>query len=472
VTLTLSALIPEGILLGLLLISLTAEAIQKDKARRILWPLTGIGIFLALASVALTGGKRFFAFGGMFVSDPLAQFFKIILSVSALTVLWISKKFFEARSERSSEFFLTLLAALLGMFFLVSAHDTLLLFISLEIVAFSFYIMTAYLRRDLLSTEAAVKYLILGSLSSAFLIYGISLIYATCGSTAFGAIRAAFESGPRNLTMQLGLLLIISGIGFKIAAVPFQLWVPDVYQGAPTPVTAFLITASKTAGMALFVRLLDGVFPSWAHERTVLFSALAALTLIYGNFAALLQTNIKRLWGYSSIGHAGYLLMGLASGPTLGTPAVLYYLIAYVVTNLAALFVIMLVGKTTGSEEIKTYRGLAKRSPVLAAALFVALLSLAGVPPLAGFFAKFLVLLAAVRSHLEWLALLGALIAAVSLFYYLSIVRMMYLEEPESAEPIAPGKPVEIFLLILIAAIILMGFYQAPFFGLALRSAV
>jgi NADH-quinone oxidoreductase subunit N len=470
-TFHLSALIPEGILLGLLLVSLTAETVRQDKARRILWPLASIGLLLTLISAVLTGGKRLFAFGGMFVSDPLAQFFKIILCASALTVFWISKKFFEARPEKSSEFFLTLLVALLGMFFLVSAHDMLLLFISLEIVAFSFYIMTAYLKRDLLSTEAAVKYLILGSLASAFLIYGISLIYAACGSTAFGAIRAAFEAGPRNLTMQLGLLLLISGIGFKIAAVPFQLWVPDVYQGAPTPVTAFLITASKTAGMALFLRLLDGVFPAWAHERTLLFSALAALTLVYGNFAALLQTNIKRLWGYSSIGHAGYLLMGLAAGPSLGTPAILYYLMAYVVTNLAALFVIMLVGKATGSEEIKAYRGLAKRSPVLAAALFVALLSLAGVPPTAGFFAKFLVLLAAVRSHLEWLALLGALIAAVSLFYYLSIVRRMYLEEPEHAEPITAGKPVEIFLLILIAAMILLGFYQAPFFSIALSSA-
>jgi NADH-quinone oxidoreductase subunit N len=469
----LSALLPEWIALGALLVMLLGEIFAGSGQKRS-WrwnPLIAWGSSaVMLVTLSFFTGKTIPAFGGMFILDPFAQFFKILFTFAIIFIIPMCRHLFASRKESSTEFYLVLWTSLIGMYFLVSAQDLLLLFISLEIVTLSFYIMTAYLKRDLLSIEAGLKYLVLGSLASAFLIFGIGLIYTASGSIAFGTVAAFFRGEPHNVLMILGLLLIISGLGFKIAAVPFQLWVPDVYQGAPTPVVAFLAVGSKTAGIAVLMRLLAEVFPGWTYDRTLLFSVLSALTIIYGNFAALPQTNIKRLFGYSSIAHAGYMLMGFAAGTPAGFNATLYYLMAYVVTNLAAFGIINLIGTHTGSDEIKSYRGLAKRSPLLAGVFFVALLSLAGVPPLAGFFAKFLVLLAAVKSGLGWLALLGSLLVAVSLFYYLSLVRRMYLEEPEIAVTIDVPLSTQIILLSLVAAILLLGFWQSPFLDIAARS--
>ncbi len=453
--------IPEAVILSGFLILLAAEIVVPEAAKR-------FGAFFSLLSAILIFftvlpffGTEQSGFGGMLILDPLACFFKALFAGSGAVVIAMSGEFLMGRG-RVSEFFLLLWVLLLALFILVSANDFLVLFVALEMVTLSFYVLAAYLKHDLISIEAGLKYLILGSLASAFLIYGISLIYLSAGSTAFGDVRLAFQAAPEGRTMLLGLLLVLAGLGFKVAAVPFQLWVPDVYQGAPTPAVAFLAVGSKAAGFALLLRLLFTVFLPFDASRAILFSTLAAMTLVFGNLGAILQTDVKRLLGYSSIGHAGYLLIGIAAGREGGISAILYYLAAYAVMTLTAFYVVTLVGRDSKTNDLRIYSGLAKRSPFLAGVFFVALLSLAGVPPTAGFFGKFLILWSAVRSGQAWLALIGALGVAVSLFYYLGVVRAMYIEGPVDETPVSVTPLSKAILLVLVAAIFVLGIWQAP----------
>ncbi|HTL47150.1 MAG TPA: NADH-quinone oxidoreductase subunit N [Verrucomicrobiae bacterium] len=458
----LSLLMPEFTALGVLLALLVGEMFCKDFSSRLSAKVSLAGCFLVLAVIILNAKARGTAFDGVFTVTPLAIFFKVFFVTALMPVILMAQEFFPAKVKHPGELFLILWCTLIGSFFLSSANDLLVLFIALEIVTLSFYIMAAYIRKELISIESGLKYLIIGSLASAFLIYGISLLYVATGTTSIDGVRLAVAAAPGSALFKLCLVFVLAGIGFKVASVPFQLWVPDVYEGAPSPVVAYLSTGSKAAGFVLALRLLFSVFPSLEHERTLLISLLAALTILYGNLGALMQGNIKRLFGYSSIGHAGYILIGIAAGGVEGVRAVLFYILAYGLTNLAAFYVITLVGKTLKSDRIESYRGLSHRSPFLAAIMFLALLSLAGVPPLAGFFGKFLVLLAAVNHDLKWLALVGALAVAISLFYYLSLVRKMYLEESVQTSPILVPLPARITLGILAAAIILVGLFQGP----------
>jgi len=482
-------LFPSWVAIGILFVAVAAELAQPKKtaaARQGEPAYTSgvalIGALLLFLAVIPFMGKMESSFGGMFILDPLASFFKAFFALIALVLIPMSREFF-ARSAgdsrqkpvtvafASGEFYLILWCSLIGLFFLVSANDLLLVFVTLEIFTLSLYILTAYLKHELVSIEAGIKYLVLGSLASAFLIYGISLIYAAAGSTSLPDVRAAYAASPYNQMLLLWILLSLAGLGFKVASVPFQLWAPDVYEGAPTPVAAYLSVGSKAAGFAILLRLLFTVFLPFESDRILLFSVLAAMTLLYGNLGALLQTNIKRLMAYSSIGHAGYLLVGIAAGGEMGTSAMLFYLIAYAVSNLAAFFVITLVGGQAGTDQLEGYRGLGKRAPFLAGALFIALLSLAGVPPLAGFFGKFLILLAAVKSGLGGLALLGALAVAVSLYYSLSVVRVMYFEDSGGEEKFSVSISSELILACLMAGILVAGIWQQPFLGLAALAA-
>ena len=459
-------LLPEGVVLGVLVTLLAGEISHSDFSKKFSGVVALAGSLLVFLSLLPLAGKMGSAFGGMFILDPLSTFFKTFLILTGFVIIAMSREFFQNLSK-PGEFFLILWSALLALFFLVSANDFLLLFIALEITTLSFYVMAAYLKHDLLSIEAGLKYLILGSLASAFLIYGISLLYIGAGSTTLPDIRETFAADPHNRWILLGILFILSGLGFKVAAVPFQLWVPDVYEGAPTPVVAFLSVGSKAAGFALLLRLLFTVFVPFEFERRVLFAALAAMTLLYGTLGALRQTNIKRLMGYSSIGHAGYLLMGIAVGKEIGSSALLYYLMTYAAANLASFFAMTLAGRALQSDRIDSYRGLSHRSPFLAGTIFISMISLAGVPPLAGFFGKFLILLAAVREGLGWLALLGALAVAVSLYYYLSVVRVMYVEESSRGGPIALSPLAKTILTCLILALLVLGLWQTPFLTFA-----
>lgn len=424
-----------------------------------------------VGGVSLLGSRQLGAgFSGMIQVDSFSIFFKFLFLVCAAWVVVVKRD--EPAGDTGAEFYLLLWSAVLGMFFLVSSQHFIIFFISLELLTLSLYVLAAYTRTELRSIEAGLKYLVLGSLASAFLLYGMSLIYAAAGTLAFGELGALVWQGEISKLFLAGILLVLSALGFKVAAVPFQVWVPDVYQGAPTPVVAFLSVASKSAGFAALLRIFFGALGPLDSERRILFSLLASLTLLYGNLGALVQKDIKRLLGFSSIGHAGFLLVALASDREWGGTPLLYYLVAYAVSNLAAFLVVSKVEAAEKINRLEAYEGLSRRSPLLAGGMFLALLSLAGVPPLAGFFAKFFILLAAARSGLIGVVFLGALNVAISLYYYLSIVRVIYFEKPKAALPIALSLPSRALLLVLIAGIILVGIWQAPFFRLASQAAL
>ncbi len=443
-----------------ILIFLVLDLFFKERGKLGSWCISLVS-FLFVLQIFNWGNEGVF-FSGSFLQDKLSHLFKIFFLLTTFFILIMSQNYIERLERGQAEFYLLILLAALGMIFMASAGNFILLFVSLELITVSFYIMTAYLRTDPKSTEAGLKYLILGALSSGFLLYGISFIYGITGSTNFASITEyLLREGFSSKGVLFGFLLILSGIGFKIASVPFQFWVPDVYEGAPTPVTAFLSVGSKTAGFLFFLRVLH-LFPHFEHEKALLLSVLSAMTLIYGNLGALPQKNIKRLLGYSSIGHAGYLLMGLASGSPLGTTGVIYYLFSYLFTNLGAFLVVTLVSKNSDTDEISHFSGLSVRSPLLAAGMLIALMSLAGVPPLSGFFGKFLLISSVVQKGMIWLAIIGALSVVVSLYYYLMIVKQMYLDKPiaDHTIPINPLTKAAIYLSIF--GIIFLGVFQAP----------
>lgn len=460
-----SLLLPELTVIAVVAVLAGLEMTLPSFSRRFSAFLNGGGLLLAAASLLTLVGRSGTAFDGMFIADSFALFFKFLFLATAASILVMKGN--DSSLTKGAEFHLILWSLLLGMFFLVSSGDFLLFFISLELLTLSLYVLTAYTRSDLLAIEAGLKYLILGSLASAFLLYGMSLIYLSTGTLSFEGIAMAAAKGEVSLTFLAGMLLILSALGFKVAAVPFQVWVPDVYQGAPTPVAAFLSVASKSAGFAALLRIFFGALGPLEGERRILFSLLASLTLLYGNLGALVQKNMKRLLGYSSIGHAGFLLIALSSAKELGGTSLLYYLIAYAFSNLTAFLVISIMEREEKSHEFESYQGLSRRSPLLAAGMFMALLSLAGVPPLAGFFAKFFILLAAARSGLFWIVFLGAMNVAISLYYYLNVVRIIYFEKGSRTASIAMNLPFLILLYGLMAGMVLVGVWQAPFFRAA-----
>lgn len=452
---------PEIALISVILIHLAFELGSKAKPLTSLrsYLLGGSLIFVILCILWPTQGK---ALQGSFRLDCFAILLKGIFLASGLITLVMAEEFIYELKKRLSDFATILLTAVLGAFFLASANDLITLFITVEWITISLYILTAYLRTDEYAQEAGLKYLIMGAFSAALFIYGISFIYGSTGAIRFDQIRQSLSAIGHNHLAQTGFFLILAGIGFKVASFPFHLWVPDVYQGAPTPVTAFLSVVSKTAG---FVALLKVLFlatgPNYAHWPFLL-SLLAAATLLYGNLGALGQTNMKRLFAYSSIGHAGYLLMGVAAGTQFGTESVIYYLIAFALANLTAFLVIVIVNRESRSGEISAYRGLSRRTSFLSGVFFIAVLSLGGIPPLAGFFGKFLVLRVLMERYL-WLAFLGAVNVIISLYYYLSLVKEIYFKPPiAGSEKIRLGTSIQIPLLTLTLGTIGVGVFQEP----------
>jgi NADH-quinone oxidoreductase subunit N len=405
-----------------------------------------------------------------FVVDPLALFFKRAFCVAAFLVFLMSREYVDDLPQGQGEFNVLCLLALLGMFLCASVNDFMSLFVSLEVVTVSFFVLAAFRREKAASVEAGLKLLVIGSLSAAILLYGIAFVYGAVGDVSFSAVRRHVAQGGVESELILGAVMIFLGLGFKTSAVPLHVWVPDVYQGAPTPVTAFLSVGSKLAGFVLVVRALTVFAGPGSHivpMLTAFFTLVAALTLVYGNLGAIPQTNVKRLLGYSSIAQCGYILVGVAAasavrfgGSTTGLSGALFYMAAYVVTNLAAFAVILVVARVVGSHEIDDYAGLAKRSPLLGAALTCALLSLAGVPPFIGFFGKFMLLGSAFDlSHPEllWCGAIGLVTVVIALYYYLCLVKSVYVHEPRSLEPIAVPTRMKVTLALAMAALIVGG---------------
>jgi NADH-quinone oxidoreductase subunit N len=419
--------------LGFLLLDLWTPAAHKRK----LGYFAALGLLGVLAwSFRSDVSDAQFAFNNTYVLDPLALFFKRFFLVAAILVLVMAAEFADRIETGISEYYSLILFALGGMMFAASASDFTMLFVSLETITVTFYVLTSFQRGRVRSLEAGVKYLVIGGLSTGFTVYGIALVYGTANTMNFNQlaefVKYQAEHGIAfSTTLLAGLLLVLAGLGFKIAAVPFQIWAPDVYQGSPTPSTAFLAVGSKAAGFVLLLRLLFTAVPDVALHWEKLLMALAVLTIFYGNLCAIPQRNLKRLLGYSSIAHAGYLLLGVAAMTRAGSTAILYYLAGYLFTVLAAFTVIGLVMRETDAEDISGLAGLNRRSPLLAWSMTLAMVSLAGIPPLAGFFGKFLLLKAVLEQGAAYrayycLAGLAVIGVVISLYYYFGVVRAIF----------------------------------------------
>ena len=400
---------------------------------------------------------------GMFVADGLAIVFKRFFLLAAILVLILAVEFSDRIATGISEYYSLIIFALAGMLFAASSNDFTMLFVSIELITITFYVLTSFQRGKVISLEAGVKYLILGALSSAFMVYGIALVWGITGKFNFTELAAVAGNFTTNKVFLFGVLFILVGLGFKIAAFPFQIWTPDVYQGAPTPTTAFLAVGSKAAGFVLLLRFLFTAIPSITAHWDKLLIIISGITILYGNLCAIPQRNLKRLMGYSSIAHAGYLLLGVAALSSAGQTAVLYYLSGYLFTTLAAFTVIALVMRHLDSEDISGLAGLSRRSPLLATTLTLAMVSLAGIPPLAGFFGKFLLLKAVIEqgatNHgyycLAFTALVGVVI---SLYYYFGVIRAIYWsKEVPRREPIEISKPMQFGLGVCIIGMFWLG---------------
>jgi NADH-quinone oxidoreductase subunit N len=394
--------------------------------------VTGLAVCLLIVvgvlELMLPSGKLV-TFGGSFIVDDFARFLKIVALVGSVATLILSREFLSDPSSRIFEYSILVVLSTLGMMVLISAGDLIMLYLGLELMSLSLYVVAASNRDNAKSTEAGLKYFVLGALSSGMLLYGASLIYGFTGTISFAGIAAAAKTGSVGLVF--GLVFLLAGLCFKVSAVPFHMWTPDVYEGAPTPVTAFFASAPKVAAMAVFVRTAITAFPGIVTEwqQIIVFVSIASMAL--GAFAAIGQTNIKRLMAYSSIGHMGYALVGLAAGTAEGAQGVLVYLAIYVAMTLGS-FTIIIAMKRNGRavEQISDFAGLSRTNPVLAFFFAMFLFSLAGVPPLAGFFGKFYVFVAAIKAGLFTLAVIGVLTSVVGAFYYLAIVKVMYFDEP------------------------------------------
>jgi NADH-quinone oxidoreductase subunit N len=417
------------------------------------------------------------AFNGTFIEDALAVYFKRFFLVAAILVLFMSGEFSDRIAGGISEYYSLIIFALAGMCFAASANDFAMLFVSIELITITFYVLTSFQRGRLISLEAGVKYLILGALSSAFLVFGIALVWGTTGKLNFTELASVAAQFETNKLFLIGVLFVLVGLGFKIAAVPFQIWAPDVYQGAPTPTTAFLAVGSKAAGFVLLLRVLFTALPAVTRHWADLLIVISGITILYGNLCALPQRNLKRLLGYSSIAHAGYLLLGVAALSVSGQAALLYYLAGYLFTVVAAFLVICVVMRHLDNEDISALAGLNQRSPLLAATMTFAMVSLAGIPPMAGFFGKFLLLKAVIQqgavNHgyycLAFTALVGVVI---SLYYYFGVIRAIYWSKnAPDLSPIPLSGPVKFSVCVCIAGMFWLGLFPSVVLDLATEAA-
>jgi NADH-quinone oxidoreductase subunit N len=395
--------------------------------------VTGLAVAILIGAGAwmlLFGGEGR-AFGNSFVSDPFARFMKFLTLTGSVVTLIMSVGFAKAEKFDKFEYPVLIMLATLGMMLMISANDMIALYLGFELQSLALYVVAAINRDSLRSTEAGLKYFVLGALSSGMMLYGISLVYGYTGNTDFDAIAAALAGGERQLGLVFGLVFVMAGLAFKVSAVPFHMWTPDVYEGAPTPVTAFFAAAPKMAAMALLVRVTVGAFEPIASDwqQIVVFVSIASMAL--GSFAAIGQNNIKRLMAYSSIGNVGFALVGLAANTETGVRGVILYMLIYLVMTLGTFAFILAMRRKDGNvEQIGDLAGLSSTNPMMATILTILMFSLAGIPPLAGFWAKWYVFLAAIDAGLYALAVIGVLASVVGAYYYLRIIKIMWFDEP------------------------------------------
>ena len=456
--------------LGVLLLGIFAATLAAGGAdRRWIGGLATVGVLVLLAvSFVLAPAPP--ALGGMFVLDGLAIFAKRLFLVATFISLLASISSPDAGlARRAGEYHLLVLTSLLGMCVLASARDLVLLFLAFELMSIPLYVLAGFIKRDAGAVEASLKFFLVGSVSSAVMAYGLSFVYGAAGTTSLAGVGKAFAAGHPLLV--LGLLTALAGFAFKIAAFPFHMWVPDTYEAATTPFVAWLSVAPKAAGFVALFRL----YYEGAGERVVAWipiaAALATMTMLAGNLMALPQQNTKRLLAYSGIAQIGYMLVGFAAASASGTAMVLFYLVAYVFGNMGAFLVVEAVARAEGSESTAAFKGLAQRSPLLALAMLLFLLSLGGIPFVAGFWAKLYVFGAAASAGLYWLVLVGAILTVVALFYYLLIAKRMYIEAPERPGRIPVAPTLALSLILCVLGVVGLGLYPKPLVMAAMQVA-
>lgn len=467
------AILPEIGLVILAALVLVFDLIWRGAARRGLGWLTAAGLLVVTAlaiAFARPGDEAQLIFGGMLRLDGTAFVFRLVfLFGAAVTALFMVD---QSPEGQQGEFYLLLLVATLGMNLMASSADLIMLYLAIETTSLPLYVMAGSMTRNPKSVEAGIKYFLFGALTSAIMLYGFSLLYGFTGTTGLYAMAAQLRAN--DPWVLAAVILVLVGFGFKVSAVPFHFWAPDVYEGAPTPVAGFLSTASKAAGFAVLMRVMMAAFPNLALSWTTFVAILAAASMIVGNILAMVQKNIKRLLAYSSIAQAGYILLGVAAANELGYAGATFYLISYLVTNLAAFGIVTLVGRSLCSDDLDAYTGLHQRSPGLALALLVALLSLGGIPPLSGFVGKLLVIAAAVQAG-SWyigLAILAVVTSVIGLYYYLVVIRIVFTGKPaESTAPLQVSAPWRVGLLVCLVGIFFLGTIFGPWYTLASYSA-
>lgn len=465
-----ASILPEILILVLAILIFVVEPFWKQEKRRNVGWLTAGGLLAVMVLSFLFGqpGEPTTTLGGMVRFDWLGFFFKMLFMFAgaATALLFMDNEKIGQRGEA----YLLLLASLLGMNLMAASADLVMLYLAIETTSIPLYVLSGFMLADTKSTESGFKYLLFGALASTIMLYGFSLVFGFTGTTSIYQLADMLKAGNLAPLTAFGLLaLILVGLGFKVSLVPFHFWAPDVYEGAPTPVSGFLSTASKAAGFAVLIRLFFVAFPNFAESWTLILAILSAVTMTLGNLLTLQQTNIKRLLAYSSIAHAGYAMIGVVALSQLGAASVVFYLAAYIATNLLAFGIVMAFSRVTGLDDIKDYSGLSRRSPLLGLMMLAAFLSLAGMPPFGGFVAKVFVFAAGVQAGYVWLVIVGIVNSIIGVYYYLNVLKFVYLYrmpgEDEEKHPVPLTRPYVIALTVLAIGVILIGTVFAPFFS-------
>jgi len=470
-----AAFTPEIILTVAGLLVLAVDAIGGEDTPKVIPFLTLGGLGAALVAVVTTFGNSQNVLGTMYAIDPLASFFKVIALMVGILVTLLTISYLEQRARYVGEFYSLLLFVTLAMVLVVSSTNLIMLYLSFELLSITSYVLVGWMRGDPISNEASIKYFLYGAVASAAMLYGMSLLYGATGSTDLAKI-AAVLGGNEAAANGIGavvlpaLALIIVGFGFKIALVPFHQWSPDAYEGAPTPVTAFLSVGPKAVGLAILARVLLTALPAYQINWTPLLAGLAILTMTLGNLSALLQKNMKRLLAYSSIAHAGYMLIGLVAikaGVALGLGGLMVYVLGYVFTNIGIFAAVIVYEEATGSVTIEDYAGLAQRAPLIAGLIVLFLLSLAGIPGTAGFIGKLLVFGAAIKGQFYALAVIAVLNAVVAAYYYINVVRWMFFVDPTDERSIPLPNSLALAMGTALLLVLVIGIFPQPFISIA-----
>lgn len=461
-------LAPEMFLTAWLCVVLAVDCTRRTINHRTLAYLSVGGVVVALVTLIWFdyADIRGALFKNTFVLDGVAIFFKIFVLAATGLVLLCSVDYVRSFKFFRGEYYCLIMMSALGMMFMASAQDLLSVFVTLEFSTFGFYVLVAYLRDNQKSSEAGLKFFILGVFTAGLLAYGISLVYGETGTLVFSDVAAV----PGSYGLAIGYIMIFAALGFKIGAVPFHSWIPDTYQGAPTPVTAFLSIAPKGAAVAVLLRMFYVALATFKPTWVLLFVVASIASMTYGNVVAIAQTNVKRLLAYSGIAQIGNVMIGLAAGTKRGSDAMLFYLLTYLFANLGAFAVVIGVSNQIKSDEIEDYNGLNRRSPFLAAAMLLFLLSLAGVPPLAGFIGKLYIFVAAIEEELYTLLIVGLINVVISMYYYLVVVKKMYINEPADPTPLSVSTPLKTAVFVGVAGTVLLGVYPDPFIDWAVAA--